>query len=39
MSEQRVKAIADANGAVIDDATPENLHAFIDTGKECSVYR
>jgi uroporphyrinogen-III decarboxylase len=28
-----------ANGAVIDDATPENLHAFIDTGKEYGVYR
>jgi methanogenic corrinoid protein MtbC1 len=26
-----------ANGAVIDDATPENLHAFIDTGKKRRV--
>jgi len=23
-----------ANGAAIDDATPENLHALIDIGKE-----
>jgi uroporphyrinogen-III decarboxylase len=28
-----------ANGAVLDDTTPENLHAMIDTGKEYGVYR
>jgi hypothetical protein len=28
-----------ANGAVIDDANPENLHAMIDTCKEYGVYR
>ena len=28
-----------ANGAVLDDCTPENLHALIDTGKEYGVYR
>jgi hypothetical protein len=27
-----------ANGAVMDDATPENLHAMIDTTKEYGVY-
>jgi uroporphyrinogen-III decarboxylase len=27
-----------ANGAVLDDATPENLHALIDTGKKYGVY-
>ena len=28
-----------ANGAVLDDSTPENLHALIDTGKQYGVYR
>jgi uroporphyrinogen-III decarboxylase len=28
-----------ANGAVIDDTNPENLHAFIDAGKKYGVYR
>jgi len=28
-----------ANGAVLDDAEPANLHAMIDTGKEYGVYR
>jgi hypothetical protein len=28
-----------ANGAVIDDTTPEHLHALVDTGKEYGVYR
>ena len=27
-----------ANGAVLDDATPENLHALIDTGMKYGVY-
>jgi hypothetical protein len=27
-----------ANGAVLDNATPKNLHAFIDTGKAYGVY-
>jgi hypothetical protein len=27
-----------ANGAVLDNTTPANLHAFIDTGKEYGVY-
>lgn len=27
-----------ANGAVLDDSTPENVHAMIDTGKECGKY-
>jgi len=27
-----------ANGAVLDDTTPENLHAMIDTAKEYGVY-
>jgi uroporphyrinogen-III decarboxylase len=27
-----------ANGAVLDDSTPENLHALIDTGKAYGVY-
>lgn len=27
-----------ANGAVLDDATPANLHALIDTGKAYGVY-
>lgn len=27
-----------ANGAVLDDATPENFHAMIDTAKEYGVY-
>jgi hypothetical protein len=28
-----------ANGAVLDDTTPENLNALIDTGKKYGVYR
>jgi uroporphyrinogen-III decarboxylase len=28
-----------ANGAVLDDAQPENLHALIRTGKEYGVYK
>lgn len=28
-----------STGAVVDDATAENLHAMIDTGKEYGVYR
>jgi len=27
-----------ANGAVLDDATAENVHAMIDTGKEYGIY-
>jgi len=27
-----------ANGAVLDDSTPENVHAMIDTGKEYGKY-
>jgi hypothetical protein len=27
-----------ANGAVLDDSTPENVHAFIDTGKQYGKY-
>lgn len=27
-----------ANGAVLDDSTPDNVHAMIDTGKEYGVY-
>ena len=27
-----------STGAVLDDATPENLHAMIDAGKEYGVY-
>jgi uroporphyrinogen-III decarboxylase len=27
-----------ANGAVLDDSTPENVHALIDTGKEYGKY-
>lgn len=28
-----------ANGAVLDDSTPENVHAMIDTAKQYGVYR
>ncbi len=28
-----------ANGAVLDDSTPENVHALINTGKQYGVYR
>jgi len=28
-----------SNGAVLDDAQPENLHALIDTVKVCGVYK
>jgi len=27
-----------ANGAVLDDSTPENVHALIDTGKKFGKY-
>ena len=27
-----------STGAVLDDATPENFHAFIDAGKKYGVY-
>ncbi len=28
-----------ANGAVLDNTTPENLHAMLDTGKKYGVYK
>ncbi|GAK54876.1 hypothetical protein U27_01707 [Candidatus Vecturithrix granuli] len=28
-----------SNGAVLDDCTPENFHAFIDTGRTYGVYK
>jgi uroporphyrinogen-III decarboxylase len=28
-----------ANGAVLDNTTPENLHAILDTGKKYDIYK